>query len=72
MTGPQTTAANNLQTAIDAALAVGDSGDGNYHRLLVEKLAGSLGAIEILEPNWTGYKTEADGVISWSAAHPSH
>jgi hypothetical protein len=70
LTPAQQTAGDNLQAASDAALAVNDSGDGNYHRLLAAKCAGTLAAIELLEPSWPGFKVAADPEIAWSVAHP--
>ena len=72
LTAPQQTAAQNLQAAIDAAVAVSDGGDGNYHRTLAAADAGTCAAIQGLEPNWTGFATESDHLIDWSNAHPPH
>lgn len=70
LTASQQSAANALQAAEDAALAVADSGDGNYDRTLAAKAAGICAAIIIREPNWSGFRPVGQALIDWSNDHP--
>jgi len=70
LTNAQQTAVNNLDAAISACEAISDSGDGNYHRTLVARSCGVLAAVEVLEPNWTGYPPAIADTLAWSSAHP--
>jgi hypothetical protein len=46
--------------------------DTEHDRVLVQQAVGILKAVELNEPNWTGYHAAVQDIYDWAAAHLPH